>query len=63
MEFGEAAYTDGFAEVDVSGHGGGAGVVPEEPEFCVSLKTWALGSGEGAYQSMDWGEVLSRGRS
>ena len=49
VHFSHAAYADGFAEVDVSGYGGGAGVEPVEVVMLL----------DGIGVSFGWGE--SRG--
>lgn len=44
MDFAEAAYADGFPEVDVAGDGGGADVVPV---FSEGLEEEGQGAGGG----------------
>jgi len=61
VDFAQAADADGFAEVDVAGYGGGAGV---EPMMCqrggFGRVRWLRGGwrserGRGRYQSIDCG--------
>lgn len=61
MDFSHTADTDGFAEIDMTGNGGSAGVEPSTYELNKGQKDHgAEGVGCGArkrsmYQSIDWG--------
>ena len=61
MDFTQAADADGFAEVDVAGYGGGAGVEPMMCQRCrFGRVRWLRGGlrgerGRGMYQSIDCG--------